>query len=53
MKTTKVEIVEWETGKVVSVVDVSHKTERQVEKIMLGMLRNLNRDRFGVREVSA
>lgn len=46
-----VQVIEWDTGEVVHTVDTTGKSERMVEKVMLGMLTNMDRDRFGVREV--
>lgn len=47
-----VQVIEWESGEVVRTVDTTGKGERQIERIMRGMLTNMDRDRFGVREVS-
>lgn len=45
-----IEVVEIETGKVVEAVDVSGRSESYVERVVRGMLRNLNADRFFIRE---
>lgn len=41
-----IEIKEWEDGGVVKRIDVSSKSERQIEKIDSGMNRNLNHDQY-------
>lgn len=51
-ETTALEVVEWATGEVVHTVNVAGKSERNVERILRGMLTNMDRERFGVREVS-
>lgn len=43
------QVVDGETGQVVHSVDVSGRSDRAVEKIERGMLRNMD-DRFFVRE---
>ena len=45
-------IVDMETGEVVKRIDVTGKSERQIERIEMGMLRNMNLERYTV-EVSA
>lgn len=51
MATITLEVVEIETDKVVHTVDVRGQSERGVERILRGMLINMDRDRFFVREV--
>jgi len=46
-------VVEFETRKVVSEVDVTGQSRRIVEKVMLGMLRNMNTDRFFIDDSEA
>lgn len=41
-----IEVVERESGKVIHKVDVSDKSERQAERVMDGMDRNLNHEKF-------
>ena len=41
-----IEIKTWEDGGVVKRLDVSSKSERQIEKIDSGMNRNLNHDQY-------
>ena len=36
------------TGEVVSKIDTSTKTERQIDKIEMGLLRNMNLDEYHV-----
>ena len=47
-----IEIMEIETAKTIKEIDVTGKSERQIEKIEMGILRQLDRDRFcmGLRE---
>ncbi len=52
-RTIALEVTEWESGEVVETIDVSSKTESSVERVMRGLLTQMDRDRFGVREVSA
>ena len=47
-----IEVVEYETDKVVHTVDVSDKSPRQAEKIQEGMDRNLNHEKFYMRIVT-
>lgn len=44
-----IEVVEYETDKVVDRVDVSDKTERQADLVMDGMDRNLNHEKYFTR----
>jgi hypothetical protein len=44
-----IEVVEFETGKVVHKVDVSDKSECQADRVMDGMDRNLNHEKFYTR----
>lgn len=46
----KLKVIELATGKTVHEVDVTGKTSRQIEKVMSGMLRNMDTDRFAVEE---
>lgn len=48
---SKLEIVEWATGEVVETVNVDGMPDRMVERVTAGMLTNMDRERFGVREV--
>lgn len=43
------EVVEIATGKVVETVDVRGQSERMVDLVEMGMLRNMDLDRFSVR----
>ena len=47
------EIVEIGTLKVVVRVDVTHKSERQIERTKRGMMMNSNLDKFFVAEVES
>lgn len=47
----RLEVVELETNRVVHVVPLKHTDDRYVERVMMGMLRNMDTDRFCVREV--
>lgn len=49
---TALEIVEIATGEVVKSLPTNGKTERQIEICLRGLLRNMNTDKFYVREVS-
>jgi hypothetical protein len=49
MKQQALEVVSLETGKVVKTIDVSGKGERQVEKVEMGLLRNMDLERYSVR----
>ena len=42
-------IIEYETGKTVKEIDVTGKTDRQVEKVDDGLQINLNHERFYTR----
>lgn len=56
MKTKEVvalEVVELETGKVIETVDVHGKPERMIDRVEMGMLRNMDLDRFSVRRKKA
>ncbi len=46
----RLEVVETATGKTVKVIDVEHLSERSLERAISGLLRNMNRDGFHVRE---
>lgn len=50
MTTIALQVVEIATDKVVHTVDVRGQSERTIERIMRGMLINMDRDRFFVRE---
>jgi curli biogenesis system outer membrane secretion channel CsgG len=43
-------VVRTDTGEVVHLVDVTGKSDREVEKVMGGMLRNMDRERFHVED---
>lgn len=45
-----IEVVEIETEEVVKRIDVSDKSERQAETVLMGMLRNMDTENFFVRE---
>lgn len=47
---TKLYVIELETGKTIHEVDVAGKSPRQIEKVMSGMLRNMDTERFAVSE---
>lgn len=53
MSTRKLEVVEISTGKVVHAVDVTGQRDRTVERVERGMLVNLDRSRFWVRDTGA
>jgi hypothetical protein len=44
-----IEVVEIATGKVVKVVDVAGRSQSQIEKIDMGLLRNMDLDRYSTR----
>lgn len=46
-------VVETATGKVVREVDVHDKGASAIEKVMLGMLRNMDTDRFHIDDTGA
>lgn len=48
---THVEIVEFETERVVKRIDVGALSERNREKMISGLMMNMDLDRFFVREV--
>jgi hypothetical protein len=48
-----IEVVEYESGKVVHKVDVTDKSERQSDRVMDGMDRNLNHEKFYTRHSAA
>lgn len=52
MTTVSLEVVEMATEKVVKTIDVSRLSESQLERCIRGLLINMDRDRFFVREVS-
>lgn len=47
----RIDIVELSTGAVVRSVKLSSTGERYVERVLMGLLRNMNTERFGAREV--
>ena len=47
----ELQVIDLETDEVVRTIDVSGHSERQVERIERGLLRNMNRDRYVVDEV--
>jgi hypothetical protein len=49
MKKLYIEVVEYETDKVIKKVDVSDKSWRQAERVQDGMDRNLNHEKFYTR----
>lgn len=44
------EVVNIETDEVATAMDVTDKTERQIERITSGLLRQMNTERFFVRD---
>jgi len=50
-KTKALEVVEIKTGKTVRTIPVSG-TERMIERTLMGLLRNMDTERFFVREVT-
>lgn len=52
MAVITLEIVEIETDKVVNTIDVSNKTESGVDRVLRGLLRQADLDRFVIREVT-
>ena len=44
----KIYIREFGTDKIVDTLDVSNKSERSIEKITMGLLRNMDTERFYV-----
>lgn len=49
----RLEVVEMDTDKVVHVVPLKATDDRYVERVMSGLLRNMDTDRYFVREVLA
>lgn len=49
-KVVALEVVETKTGKVIKTVPLTNPTERYVERVMMGMLRNMNTDEYHVAE---
>lgn len=45
-----VQVIEIATGVVVHEVDVHDKSDRMIERVVSGMLRNLDTDRFVLKE---
>jgi hypothetical protein len=45
-----IEIIEDKTGEVVSRIDIASQSERNIEKILGGINRNLNHSEFSVNE---
>jgi hypothetical protein len=45
-----IEVIELATGKAVHQVEVTGKSERCIDKTLAGMLRNLDRENFCLRE---
>ena len=43
---TVIDVVEIGTGKVIKTVDCGDKSEQQVDKVEMGMLRNMNLERY-------
>jgi len=52
-KVVALEVVEIETGKVVETVEVYDKPERMIDRVEMGMLRNMDLDRYFVRRKMA
>lgn len=50
MRKAFMEVVELSTGKVVHRVEVTTKGEREREMVLRGMLRNLDAEKYAVRE---
>ncbi len=50
--TVAIEVVEISTGEVVSRFPTNGKSERQLELVMRGLLRNMDTDKFFAREVT-
>jgi hypothetical protein len=48
-ETKAIEVVELATGRVVTTVDVSRKTDAQIERVERGILINMDTDRFCTR----
>jgi hypothetical protein len=46
-----VQVIEIATGKVVHEVDVRDMSDRQIERVMSGMLINMDTERFHLKEV--
>jgi len=45
----KIEVIEYNTGKIVKTLDVSGKSEQAIDRIDIGLNINLNHDRFYTR----
>lgn len=50
-KTTKLRVIELATRKTVHEVDVSTKSEAAIERVMSGMLINMDTDRYCIEEI--
>lgn len=53
VKKKVLKIVETETGRLVHEVDVSTKSAAMIERVMLGMLRNMDTDKFHIDDTGA
>jgi hypothetical protein len=49
--TKELQIVHLESGEVVETIDVSDQSERDVERVLSGLLINMNTDEYAVNEV--
>jgi hypothetical protein len=52
MSTVRLDVISIETDAVVHSVDVSGRSERSVERVLMGMLTQIDMDRYYVAEVS-
>lgn len=51
-ETTRLDVTEIETGEVVHSVDVRGRSEREIERILMGMLVNADSDRYFIAEAT-
>jgi hypothetical protein len=49
-KAVALEVVSLETGEVVRTIPLQHSDERYVNKVTMGLLRNMDLERYSVRE---
>jgi hypothetical protein len=45
---SKIYVVEFKTEKVIDSINVSGKSQREIDKVMMGLMRNMNLERFYV-----
>lgn len=53
MSVVRLDVTEIETGEVVHSIDVQGKSERAIERVLMGMLTQIDTDRYFVAELDA